>query len=374
MTRRRVLAAVGAAFFVVAVAAIARSELIEPQADNKVSRGVYVFCGWAKPRPEFQKVPGVQAPWPDPWAALHTADRRPALGYYDERNPKVTAWRLEKMREGRVDFAVYQVGWAFELNSLLYSHCADNHRDSTPKFALSYFDVLSDNASYWDGWTRVRFARSLGLFARNLGAYMNSPAYYRVAGRPVLVWGYPHVLTAYTERFGYSPRELIELVRSSIGPVYIVATAVDPAVLPNLKAWGFDAFTEYLFYADSWRGAAATYRSKWRGAVQVARKQGIDYWVPATAGFDARGWGIPNETDRRVPFVPTPGEFEAHMREAQLFADRNFDVTQGQVVTYAWNEFGEGGIIEPLAPGMFHEGDAMLRAFRAAAQEDPDFR
>jgi hypothetical protein len=373
------------------MAAIARSERIETQPGKTLSRGVYVFCGWAKPRPEFEKVPGIQAPWPDPWAVLHTADRRPALGYYDERDPKVTAWRLEKMREGRVDFGVYQVGWSYihsapermprweiakgKLNPLLYSHCADAHRAPDPKFALSFFDVLAQRSldSYWQdrinqGWTRATFTASVALFAKSAGRYMDSPAYHRVGGRPVLFWGYPHLLTYWERPFRYSPKEILELVRSSIGEVYIVATAVEPSVLPNLKAWGFDAFTEYLWYADSWRGAAATYRSKWREGVQIAREQGIHYWVPATAGFDARGWGIPNETDRRVPFVPTPTEFEAHMREAQRFALENFDVTQGQIVTYAWNEFGEGGVIEPMAPGMLHEGDSMLRAFAAATR------
>jgi hypothetical protein len=329
--------------------------------------GSYVHCGWANPRPEFGIVPGVQCPTATPWA-LKTQDRQPALGYYDEREIGITKWRCQEMRRAGLDYAVYQVEWNHRLDkpAVLMAHCADAHEAllTRPYFCLSFFDVLtssSDGASVFAAIPdRVSLERDIRNFARAVRFYTGSLSYYRVNGRPVLFWGYAHALSFYA-RYGATPRDVIRWLRSEIPDLYLVATCTEPFVHESLSSWGFDAFTEYLLYSDSWNGVLSAYRGRWAEGIDISKRTGIEYWMPATCGYNSAAWGSP------VPlvFMPSPAEFADHLSETASFARAN---RIGRVITYAWSEFGEGGILEPMRPGMLHDGDEMLLAHQAAVR------
>jgi hypothetical protein len=115
-------------------------------------------------------------------------------------------------------------------------------------------------------------------------------------------------------------------------------------------------------YADTWSDVVKTYRARWALGLQVARDTGIDYWVPATTGYNSAAWGSPVAQ----VFEPTPAQFTLHLSEARRVAAANARYTKGRVITGAWNEFGEGSILEPMQPGMLHSGDEMLMAHAAA--------
>ena len=352
-----------------------------------MQHGVSVFCGWASPRPDHGRVPGVQSPNKWPWKVLQTRDRVPALGEYDERDPAVVSQRLRWMQEGGIDYACYQVEWAHEmtqpktlvawrpyLDPLLMSHCADHHPAKSPvRFCVSMWDASQSDANYWielksRGWKLAEAEASWRQYARTVASrFMARSSYLRVGDRPVLFFGAASSLTFYQRQFGLSPARVIAAVSSEIRShtgqkPYLVATSSAPEAFPQLKSWGFDAFTEYLLYSDSWRGVTAIYRQRWNEAIAICRQTGIEYWVPATVGYDSTAWGSPVN----VRFVPTPAQFTAHLKEARQFARTNAPHTREQVITYAWNEFGEGGMIEPMKQGMLHSGDEMLRAHRAA--------
>jgi hypothetical protein len=80
-----------------------------PVVEIPLTMKVYVHCGFASPRPEYGKVPGVQSPFQYPWDVMKTDDREPALGYYDESDPAITRWRCEQMSSAGIDSAIYQV-------------------------------------------------------------------------------------------------------------------------------------------------------------------------------------------------------------------------------------------------------------------------
>lgn len=331
-----------------------------------ITHGVYVFCGWANPREEFGLVPGIQCPTDYPWD-FKVADRAPALGYYDERDPIITAQRLQWMREAAIDHAVYQIEWRHDTHQLLWSHCADNQTLVTPvKFSLSFFDVLANGTSdsYLGTLTPEEIEASIRAFARAIAPYTTRPNYLRVDSRPVFFRGYPDNLLFYG-RFGISPARYLAILREEIGPLYIVATAVRPETVPDLKAWGYDAYTEYLLYPVEWESAQATYDLYWSNGIKACEATGIEYWVAATAGFNGAAWGI-----WAPPFMPTPKQFTEHLKKARAFSRDHSEHTRGQVICYAWNEFAEGGILEPMKPGMIRSGDEMLRAHLAAISGD----
>lgn len=337
-----------------------------------ITHGVYVYCGFASPRPEWGKVPGIQCPTQWPWK-LQTKDRVPALGEYDERNPDVTKWRLQQMQRGKIDYACYQVEWRHDSYELLNSHCADNHpADSPTKFCLSFWDVLNSGSSdsYLPTLLPAQVSMSWAAFAGTIARkYMQQPNYLRVDGRPVLFIGAAQNLRSYQKQ-DHSPSDILSIVSASVLNVtgkkpYLIATGTTKDVRASLKSWGFDAFTEYLLYSDSWENAAATYRQWWSEAIRDAKTYGLEYWVPACVGYDPRAWG-----ETTTPFMPTPAQFMEHLKEARALARENAKITRGQVIVYALNELGEGGILEPMLPGMLHDGDEMLRAHLAAITDD----
>lgn len=348
--------------------------------------GVSVFCGWASPRKEYGAVPGVQCPSLWPWKAIQTKDRVPALGEYDERLPEVTQWRLEQMQRGKIDFVCYQIEWAHEhtqpslmptwrppLESpLLNSHCADNHPPDSPvKFCVSLWDVSANDPLWNDmvaaGWTIKEAEESWRLFAREVATrYMSRPNYFTIDSRPVLFRGYAEAMQHYEIRFGLTPTRIVRIVREEIKSVtgkglYLVATATDPPYRKNLKALGFDCLTEYLLHGDRWQGAMASYRDWWVRDLAQCEADGLDYIVPVTSGYDSRAWGNLGPPIHQ----PTAVQFREHLREARALARENAKTVRG-VCAYAWSEFGEGGIIEPLQPGMLHNEDEMIVAHREA--------
>lgn len=330
--------------------------------------GSYVFCGWANPRPEFGIVPGVQCPTATPWV-LQTRDREPLLGYYDESDPGITKWRCQEMRRAGLDYAVYQVEWNHRLDqpALLMAHCAEAHEAllAKPYFCLSFFDVLTssaDGAPVFAGIVdRAALERDIRNLARAIRFYTGSLSYYRVNGRPVLFWGYAHALSFYA-RYGATERDVIGWLKEEIPGLYLVGTCSEPAVYGSLGSWGFDALTEYLLYSDSWTDVRSAYRDRWSLGLDVSRRTGIDYWMPATCGYNSAAWGSPVKD----VFVPSPDEFADHLLETASVA-RQHGIQR--VITYAWSEFGEGGILEPMTPGMLHDGDEMLLAHKVAVEK-----
>lgn len=328
-------------------------KVFHPNPPGPLAVGSYVFCGWADPRPEWLQVPGIQCPAEHPMAEIlrNAPNRVPLIGAYDERVPAVTERRLAWMAAGRLSYAVYQVDWRHDTHQLLMNHCAENHpADTAVKYCLSFFDVLRNtrDVTYYNTMLEPELDLSYGLFATEVARHTDKASYLRLNGRPVLFLGEAHKVTPH----------MVGLIRRVIPDVYLVATNVEPSAFLSLKGVGFDAFTEYLLYSvDGWAGVVAAYRDRWATAVSICKQTGIEYWVPACVGFDGAGQRI-----QYPPFMPTPEQFTAHLKEAFAFAQANYSITRGQVVIYAWSEFGEGGILEPMMPGMLHSGDEMIRA------------
>lgn len=251
--------------------------------------------------------------------------------------------------------------------SLLYTHCAVNHPYDTPVLmAFCDFDVMShttERDDYWKGWTTSEFESAQRKKGSLFREHFSHPKYRYVNNRPVFYRGNADSLEYYEQRFGVSPRRVLELQREGAdADIYFVATNAPQSFYKTFAAWSFSAFTEYLIYSDTWQNVMRMYRYAWEYGVSVARETGLKYWVPITTGFDARAW-----YDHPSRFIPTPEQFSQHVRDAGEFARRHHDATDGQLNIEAWNEYGEGSILEPMQPHMLHDGDEMLRAFKAAA-------
>lgn len=357
-----------------------------PVVQKKLTAVGSVFCGWETPRSEYGAVPGVQCPNQFPWDVLQTKDREPSQGYYNEADPAVTIERLKQCEAGGIDCVSYQVEFAHEHTQpkliptwrptlpspLINAHCIDNHPSDSPvKHFVSWWDTSAGDPLWQEmkleGWTGSEVVQSHTRFAHEVSKYMTRPNYLTVEGRPVLMRGAPENLEFYEREFGIHPRDITDLwrhvIRDTLGKeIYLIATSVDVGARPKLKEWGFDVLTEYRLEADGWDKTMDAYRQWWATDLKQCREQGLDFWIPATVGFDGSAWGYQNS----LPHQPTPSQFTDHIREVRKLAADNYDVTRGFYCIYAMTEFGEGGILEAMKPGMLHDGDEMLVAHKAA--------
>lgn len=341
-------------------------------------------------------VTGTEAPYPEPWKSLKTANREPAIGYYNE--PDVTQYYLDEMQKGGFNVACYQIGWShqhavkypygppFNINPLLYDWGPKNHpQDSPIQFFLSnweapvgtepdHFRVLRqipNDTQDGRSWTDADMEQSHFDYGKAVGHFMLHPRYFHVKGRPVLMRGWAHTLAFYQGYgFNLTPQRIVQLWREGVQSVagvdpYIIATSMEETYRPNLKAWGFDALTEYLLHGKGWDDAMATYERFWNKYIPFCRELGIDYWIPTTSGYDDEAWPGIGLSAQGWVYAPTPEQYEAHCRKARATARAHFDVTQGIVIGYSLTEHGEQrSALLPHAPQ--YGGDSLMRAHKAA--------
>ncbi|HEY3324243.1 MAG TPA: hypothetical protein VGP72_27575, partial [Planctomycetota bacterium] len=102
-------------------------------------------------------------------------------------------------------------------------------------------------------------------------------------------------------------------------------------------------------------------------------KSALPYVPFMAAGFNARPW-----RDKRPAFAfPTAAEFEAELRQiaADLDANPRFGLPllgggrQKLFTIYAWNEFGEGGIVAPTKGEGMTKLEAIERVFGRAPRD-----
>ncbi|MBA3646716.1 MAG: hypothetical protein H0W63_11145, partial [Gemmatimonadaceae bacterium] len=294
-----------------------------------LKRGVYYFSGWATPRPEFGCLAGRESPAEFPWQPIRTTkpgyplvNRVPRKGFYDERSSAIAKAQIADMERAGFDFAVYQVHWSHEMalpqklpltqskrcDPLTMAHAARNHAALAPRlgFCISFFDVMSAEdqvaADYWktrigrDGWKATDYLNDVTAFIKRLEKeFFSAPGYLRIDGRPVLVLGTPEHWERTAKRFGLDmPSVLRKLRSSSRDGLYLVATQTPPDTYRKMISWGFEAVTEYLHHGNGsgYDDVMATHRWRWREGVSLVNGTRARYWVPLSAGYDARAWSI----------------------------------------------------------------------------------
>ena len=122
------------------------------------------------------------------------------------------------------------------------------------------------------------------------------------------------------------------------------------------KRAGFDALSAYNYHyglegdyenrtpdSHSFAELDAYYRMQWNW---ILKNSEMPYFVPMISGWDRRPWG-PSSDPLHDNSTSTPQEFETHIRAGYDTIIRQAAQTKGIGILYAWNEYGEGGIIEP---------------------------
>lgn len=314
--------------------------------------GVYYFSGWWRAEPNKWVADGKD--WRKDWPG-----RVPLLGEYNEQE----TMDREIVAAANHGVHFFQILWypagrtarewsSNPLNAGLRQFLASTNRHRL-KFTLEYvnhppFDLKAD-----DEWSSACSAWA---------AAMKDPAYLRLGGRPVFkIHGLQHFLNQNggdTQRVAGRIRLLRDIARESGLPDPLISGGVVPSEADTIAgaAGPYDFLTTYMDMPDlpkvqkpyPYSLLLAHAEQAWK---RYAEKSPRSYVPYLPAGWDPRPW-----KDPRPSFdLPTGDEWKSALRKVKAALDNNPNLgvcispTQRQkmLLIYAWNEFGEGGIVAP---------------------------
>lgn len=319
-----------------------------------VPYGAWYFPGW-KDNPNHP----FGSPWTKAWFwSSSYPERQPLQGWYDESKQEAMDRSISMAVAGGLDFFAFN--WYYDsatktspgdhaITNFLASEvtgmtCAVGFESQTREVPVS---CLQDWNDIVDRWARM----------------FESPKYMRVKGRPVVfVVKVDHMHETVAKKAGVTHAQLLSIARQRSGEnIYFVACGQAlPYWTYQAELAGYDAYSTYNLSAvwtnkntspvpgpspQSYADLDANYRSEWGWWVSKLKTSKLKFWVPITAGFDSRPWA------GRCVGVGTCTELYAHADAAASVANLNTVLCEG-VIAYAWNEWGEGGWLEPdLAAG-----------------------
>jgi hypothetical protein len=360
-----------------------RSKTTNKNDPDYISLGMYYFDAW------YPK-PGPGWPGPDPWMYnngvrnIHInmrtdfPEREPFLGWYDQTEPGIVEQQVDWMINYGIDFIVftfiYQAGYTYEQmikqSAGLFKYLESPRRGEIDFAILWCYPGFPEDKDAWD--------RIVNYWLDN---FLLRPEYKRIDGKPVIFLWRNFNNDALNAGFA-SAAEMLdrakELARKrGINDLYFVICITPPTQGQYDEALitGVNAITTY-----NWPQSSDYSKSKpdyyweitdfykrplgWQRFLnmpEVANGQ-IPFFLPLLAGYDTRAWG------RDVECFSTPDEFEAHLIDGRDRILANPAQTMRTAVICAWNEHGEGSVVEPTKKLGFAYLNRIWNVFRNKKQ------
>ncbi len=336
----------------------------------------YVYPGW-HPIPERDRgfYPGFTE-WDlvtacRPRFEGHAQPRLPALGVYDDRDPREVGRRVALARAHGVDALVYGLFWCrgkrvFE-DALDLGFLGSPEGDATP-FAIMWANRMprrvlpvrrADAPVIEDERLVPSDVEDFVALVRTLAErYFHRPGYLRVGGR--LYFSIFDSTFFLRELGAAAARQAITRARAllaELGLPDLHLAAIDPSaeVVASLRDVGFDSVTHYV-HLPVWKGRplqdyrieAAARAGEWAG---FRARSGLPYHPSVAPGWDAspRGADFGPARPDKYPWSPVvTGEHPALFHEALVRARRHVAATTDELVFLAsLNEWSEGHYLEP---------------------------
>ena len=341
--------------------------------------GAYLFPGWETQRQ---------------WLPISS---HPCLGHYNQAKPRVAEWHIKWAAEHGVHFFAFDWYWRLgkeNLNSALDAFLQAGNV-SAMRFCLhacneAYFQPVKqgrceqyfDWGIEWELDSPQDFIHDLSaedccrMFAHAAERYFSHPSYLTIDHRPVFVQYRANLIL---RALGISgTRSMFEQVRRLLSAkgfdLYLVAggSCIHPDYFKSLKAAGFDAATGYNYIwtkaqiheHDGKRTMRGTYddaivgsEETWKRLLSTCTAQGIDFIPPICPGFDNSPW-----SGSVVITGNTPAKFKQMCERVKPYLSPRHRM----VLIEAWNEWGEGSVLEPAQEWGFAYLDAVRDVFANA--------
>ena len=327
--------------------------------------GAYYFPGWSK-RAGWDKI------------ANSAPIRQPLLGYYDEGNPEVVDWQIKWAAENGIKF--FFVDWYWYHGQVRLEHWVKAFQQARYRSALKW-------AVMWANHTGAGTHSSNDWRAVTkywLDNYFNTPEYYTIDGKPVVVIWDQSIVDA--DMIAEAAKEGIELqqgegckrafeitrkmcVDAGYPGVYFIAIkwpehATDAKTIERLANGTFDATTIYHFMYPgdelaveklySFDSVVNASKPNW----EERYKSGVLPFIPnISTGWDSRPWHGFRST---IVYDRNLDSFARLLMDAKEFADQT---GVKRLVLGPVNEWGEGSYIEPNLEFGFGMYEAIRRVF-----------
>ena len=319
---------------------------------------------WAGAVPWINKNAGIDM-------RIEYPDREPLLGWYDQADPGIVAQQVAWMIDYGIDFIVFEV---------FYESWAAEQQKIRPTVGLSKYLELPrrgeiDFAILWCYGSQYNFPEDKPAWDRMvnywLDNYLLKPEYKRIDGKPVIF-----ILNNFIQRavdIGFaSSSEMLDRAKElaaekGLKGLYFVVCITPLSDLQDryddAMSTGFDALTAYNWpVKPDYKATMNFYKGGWQRILnmpKVASGQ-VPLIVPLLSGFDNRAWGH----DYALP--STPDQFEEHLIDGRSFILANPKQTMRTAVICAWNEHGEGSVVEPTKKFGFEYLDRIMKVFGRA--------
>lgn len=282
------------------------------------------------------------------------AARKPALGFYNQQDPEVIRKHLQWAKEYGLDF--FGIYWYWNsvthqpdpINEPIKLFKTVDQQEGLP-FFLAPFVLGGVTLEEWKTKVVPAFVKE----ARDQN-------YYRVSNRPLVAVLYPGLQTPdlkagmdalrdqMKQAFGQHPILLWTLFTDQVKPedLQFIYTQV-----------GVDGFTCLHFPPHAQGEPYPETLERWEKSTE--QMSAYPHMPCISTGFDPRPWfkvGT-DPLDTYNTWV-TPETFEQFLPQVRDYLLAHSEKTSRHVMVYAFNEWGEGGIIEPSEK----LGDRYLRA------------
>lgn len=279
--------------------------------------------------------------------------------------PEVMTAEIAAAKTARLDY------WAFlaydEADAM--SRGLDLYR-ANPHRADVGFCIISETARWHRGNVRA--------LAERFAKLMTEPGYQRVAGGHPLFYFLHHATEGLEKNWGGPGgfREVVDALRTAtaahgIPAPYTAVMTYDINAARELRnGAGLDAISAYAFQRGDDRARYDKLTRDLERFWEIQRGYKLPIIPLAMAGWDRRPrvqnpvpWENFGGTMDRYYEQGTPEQVAAHLATAVEWVRAHADVCPAQaVITYAWNEFDEGGWLCPTLV----EGDARAQALGRA--------
>jgi hypothetical protein len=325
--------------------------------------GAYYFPGWNKAEKWYCMAANKDV--------LH-----PLLGYYREGDPDAADWHIKWALDHGVSFFAfdfYTSGGSQMLETALDDGFLKAKYIDRFKFCLNWCNHADQS---------TMTAEQLDQFGDLvIKKYLTHPSYLRIDGKPVVIFlvGQAFIrnlgLEGAKKAFGDFQQKAKD---AGLPGVYMMfcQDAMGPNEVEGCKAVGVSAIGRYNYpYAGTGQNgpvkhAEFSYEHLTSEGVKMweewTKLTGGDYWPTVMAGWDRRPWC---KSDDVIITGMTPELFANALTKARDYVSKD-----KVVMIEAWNEWGEGSILEPSIEHGFAYLDAVRNVFcpKAGPHKDVD--
>ena len=367
---------------------------------HDIRLGMYYFGKWTPEPVSFARARS--ATWDHSWDQIkpYAPEREPlpVVGWYDSRDVAPMEQHLRWMADHGIDFLTMAWYWVPGGDQKI-----ENQRKENPA-VYAYLEAKNrSRVSYSLMWcnhfpnisTLAEWDQMVDYWIDN---HFNNREYFKIDNKPVLfiftpesssTQGFKHQV----DELGVSGAQFLDRARERVklktnnkldGIYFVLCVEATDYWVPYASTSGFNAISGYFYHhgvaghvcvlspcpcysgttltemSQSFAEVKRYYEMQWDW-ILANKNSNMPYFVPMTAGWDNRPWGSNTLHDNSKA---TPSEFEEHLLAGYDRISQNMDKTAGIGMLHAWNEFGEGAIIEPTARYQFEFLQRVRKVFR----------